>query len=223
MEVSLQKFNLPFFLWYILPGLNLIGLNFFIPVLLIEPGFAKEVTSIGSVFSLVVAALIAGFILDSLKLYQVSRRYRDEKREFFENLSNELGLGGAEMARTYFEVLRIDLQAASSVNQAIASEHSRWVMINYASKSFYFLAVEWSAAVVWLHFSAPSSIWQEYWHEMHFWVVLSVMAAGSFVFVMGGLRLGSISGKIRRLCNSKYLLFAKMNSKQLMSSFEIQS
>ena len=150
MDFKLQEITLPAFLWYILPGLNFVLAVIAVPVLLLDPALLLQLGSLGGAVLVVLLALVAGFVMDSLELYALRSGHALKKRAFFEHLGRELGMSG-DHARTLIDAVRMGLPERGALGRAVAFNHSRWVMMTHSAKCFYMLAIVWFFIAIVMH------------------------------------------------------------------------
>lgn len=210
MDVSFEKFSLPFFLWYVMPGLNFCLLNLGIPILIYNPGFVGEISGLGEAVVIVLVSLAAGFILDSFKLYQADPRYWRDRKQFFGNLARVLG-ESVTGAKNQFEIIREIINDHPVFANAIAVEHSRWVMVSLMSKLFILLAIEMTISGIFL--GRPG--WTSQVSASCPWVGNALFWAVPIVSVLAGVRLGLVERHHRSASNEKYILFARGHQSEI--------
>jgi hypothetical protein len=120
---KLENINITYFIWYLLPGLNIIGINILLPLCLIYPHKVIILLSISNAVAILFAALIIGYIIDSLKLYQFSVGYSKASENFFDRLGSILKVTSS-IAKERFEVLKQLEDRKDPLLKAIAVEHS---------------------------------------------------------------------------------------------------
>jgi hypothetical protein len=214
MDLKFREISLPFFLWYILPGLNFIGINIILPILLLNPKAFTEYISISNVLSVVLAALVVGFIVDSLKMYQFTIGYKQTKTSFFSTIAQQLEIKSKEV-EVIFDVIRGLSREKEALSEAIATEHSRWVMINHTSKAFYLFAIEWIvfSALVLTDSYSLSLLGFVNITDKKIAAILNLLIISFSIAI--GFRLSKISKEHLRLSNEKYILFVKNNKSRI--------
>ena len=106
MDLKFQEITLPVFVWYVMPGLNFVLTVIVLPILLIEPRSLSAFGNLGGGFLFLLLAVVLGFIMDSMKLYQLDRSYRNESPDFFRRIAE--GLSTSEKAaRELIDALRM--------------------------------------------------------------------------------------------------------------------
>lgn len=208
--MKFEEISLPFFVWYILPGLNFIGINIALPLLIINPTAFSEYASVGSVLGVVVAALVVGFVVDSMKIYQFTFGYKRKKEEFFKSIGEKLEID-PPTARLIFEDIRLLAKNKDTFSDVVELEHARWVMINLTSKAFFLLSAEWAVYVV-LVMSLPWDF--SLFSSIKIANPIYIIATSTFLFIIffaGGYRLSIVSKKHLKLSNGRYMLFVTNN------------
>lgn len=102
MSISVERIRLSFFVWYILPGLNFLVVDVLVPLVVLSPGTVLLLgADFGHFVLLGVSALVVGFVMDSLKLYQFTWGYAKKKAEFLDKLGSILDVGQPEAERVF--------------------------------------------------------------------------------------------------------------------------
>jgi hypothetical protein len=215
MDVKLQEITLPHFLWYIIPGLNFIAVDLFLPIFLMEPSLLKNIASIGGIVIIFLCALVSGFIMDSLKLYQFTVGYAERKEKGFKKLSDELGLD-RRTTKLIFDAIRIGLADRGPLGKAVAFDHSRWVMINHTSKCFYLFAIIWSVIRVSAVFTQIVPFYEEALGVKGLWAPLIFNAFILAIAVLIAMRLSKIAAKHHRSNGDKYVLYVKRHKQDIL-------
>lgn len=210
MESKLRKISLPFFTWFILPGINIVALNLMLPIVILHPTYLLDLKSIGAAISLLSIALAMGFTLDSLKAYQWTPGYRESTKKFFVDLATELDMT-EDQARVVFDMLRLATSKNPTVDAVVQTEHARWVMINHSSKSFFFLGLQVLAVASYVLFVPNSRDSVKVFGMAHYPWSMALLFVLSVVAVTIGLRLNRVSEDHRKLSNKRYLLLIKAN------------
>ncbi len=214
--MNLKDITLPAFLWYILPGVNAVFLLIVVPVLVLDFDLAQRVLSWSSVMGYLMSALVIGFMMDSMKLYQFTFGYKQEKRAFFVKLAHAVDgdlMGPTEndeeayhRGKLVFALLRLSTKVEK--NTFPSWEHSRWVMVNHTSKVAFAAALVWGCLLFKLH-SHEIQILAKYplTHAEGLFVLIFFTVG----FVLVGLRLAQQSRSVMRDANSTYVEFVSVN------------
>ena len=107
MDLKLQDITLPSFLWYWLPGLFFVVVSVGLPVALYNPDLLSQIDSVGGIALLSLLALVAGFTMDSIRLYSFFKGHARVKDGFFQELSLILECSTDEI-RDVIDILRLD-------------------------------------------------------------------------------------------------------------------
>ena len=219
MEIKLTDLTVPTFLWYILPGVNVIAVDVLFPMLLLEPQQLTKLESLGGVVLLGVAALAIGFIMDSFKLYQLSWQYKSIHDSFFVDLGNKLDVS-TERAHIAFGAFRILIQEKGPLGESVVFDHARWVMINLTSKCFYVLAVIWAFVT----YGILAQSFQPFFMK-HLGLTQSGAAIISSSVIVGAmlaaLRLARVSRYHRAITRERYLHCAESYQAELLEELKL--
>ena len=133
---------------------------------------------------------------------------------FFSTFAEHLGIELKEAEVIFDAIRRLSLEK-KALSEAIAAEHSRWVMINHTSKCFYLLAVEWVVllALVLLDYYRLSLLGFADIGDKKLATLLNFLIIGLCITM--AVRLSKISKEHLKLSNEKYLLFVKNNKSRI--------
>jgi hypothetical protein len=142
--------NLPLstFVRFGLTGIISVVLYLIVPLAVFNPNALKSLTDIDGVIGIVVGGFTFGFIIDGMKLYQLSPRYSRRKTEFMRRIAEALNVK-IEAASVYF-VKAAQLEREYGMGQ-IDFVHSRWVMFDACSKLFFFASFIWGGIGIVVH------------------------------------------------------------------------
>lgn len=214
MDFKLQEITLPAFLWYILSGLNFVLAVVAVPILLLNPKLLLHVSSVGGVVFVLLVALVAGFVMDSLKLYSLGNKHKKKKIDFFSRLAKELGATEENVA-VLIDALRMGLPEHGSLGRAVAFNHSRWVMMTHSAKCFYLLAGLWLIISIALHSQDTVAWYQTVLGLTPGWP--SILSDFALITIMTfiGYQMDSHANKQRSSCDQLYYAYARRHSAQL--------
>lgn len=99
--MEIKNFSIVEFVRYVLSGLNAIAFLLILPVTFLRPELLPVVINSWSVLSLILFGVAFRFLLDILKIYQLTPKYRVKQIEFFEELARALSVP-FDQAPTYF-------------------------------------------------------------------------------------------------------------------------
>lgn len=210
MDIKFRGVTLAFVLWYVLPGLNFLVINLVLPIAILSPDTLARYSSLANLIVLASAALVVGFVMDSLKLYQFTLGYSHKKAEFFKELGRQMSIS-SQRAREVFDSIRTLAHDKGPMYENISLQHSRWVMINHTSKCFYLLFVIWIGVLSVHQISLQTRTFlgiPVYDQNM----VLIIDLALAMTYILIGVRLSRISSEHLELSNKGYLRFVAANS-----------
>ena len=205
---------MPFLVWYVLPGLNLLTFGIAIPAIVLNLHGAAAVFSVDDLIAAAIMALVVGFIMDSVKLYRFSPGYGLQKQEFEARLGQALEINRTAV-RNIFEIIRSDVRAQDPSASTIELDHSRWVMINHTSKTFFLAAGVW-AGILMVHLVSPAPV--------TYFGLLTTMAlawklpldlAFAIVSIVIGWRMQSVAYQAANTSDMNYLIYVRKNSDRL--------
>jgi hypothetical protein len=205
---------MPFLVWYVLPGLNLLTVCVAIPVLVLNLHRAAAVFSVSDLVGAAVLAIVIGFIMDAVKLYRVSPGYQAQKRAFHARLGIALGVKQEDVAKV-FDIIRADVRAQDPSSRTVELDHSRWVMINHTSKTFFLGAAVWLAIVVTHAFSSSSVTFIGLLKTGTLSWQLGIDSALLVLNVAIGLRMQRIAYQEADTSDMNYLIYVRKNAARL--------
>ena len=137
VEAEVQVLNfMPFLVWYVLPGLNLLTVCVVAPVLVLNLHGAAAAFSVPDPVGAAVLAVVIDFIMDAVKLSRFTPGYRAQKSAFHARIGDTLAIDPGDVAKV-FDIIRADVRGEDPVSRTVELDHSRWVMINHTSKTFF--------------------------------------------------------------------------------------
>lgn len=212
--------NINIFLWYIMPGINGLFFVFILPLAVCDFDLFREMSASAPVIGFLIASLVLGFLMDSMKIYQFTLGYKKCKRSFFISLARALGNQAPsdepevlyERGKAVFNGVRV-MQTEEEAKFPFW-EHSRWVMVNHTSKMAFL------AAGVWCYLTFNT--WRQPIKILGKYLLTSgqthvLLAAIGISFFVVATRLARESKKIMADSNLSYLEYVKKNAQSLQS------
>jgi len=215
MDLKLQEITFPPFLWYIIPGFNFFAVDCLLPVALTDPTLLKHFASIGGIVIVFISALVVGYIMDSLKLYQLTFGYAKTRDASFDEISAALGLD-RNTTLSILDAIRFGLAERGAFGKAVAFEHSRWVMINHTSKCFFLFTIIWFALALRAAAVGFVPFYQEAFGVKGVWTRLVCDALVIMLSLVIGVRLSRIAKHHHRLTGEKYLHYVRLYKAELL-------
>lgn len=124
---AFEKITISQLIWYFLPGLYVV-LIILLPIVGVDPKFAKPFfASIGPV-GIITLALVSGFLVDGLRLYRLRPKYSKIKKEFFKTLSKRV-----KKRDPYFVLDQTVIHARTNSSSEVRFNHSIWIMLGQMS------------------------------------------------------------------------------------------
>ncbi len=220
MDLKLQDITLPSFLWYWLPGLFFVVVTVGIPVALYNPALLSKIDSIGGIALLSLLALVAGFTMDSIRLYSFFKGHAREKDNFFQELSQILDCSAGEI-RDVIDILRLDASENGVVGRSVASNHARWVMMMHSAVCFLFLAGILGILAIWSRINTITPWYHEKLNTAGIWGILFDVALVS-IFVYFAQRMVDHSLKEKKINNKEYLRYAMLHKRRLCADLSLK-
>jgi hypothetical protein len=214
-ELVLKNITLPYFLWYLIPGLNFLIIAVILPVGLIHPSLLADIATASGLIIVAALAVTVGFLFDSLKIYQWTFGYQARRRVTFDAVLSQLGLNRDE-AGMAFEVIRVGLPEGGNLGRALALQHSRWVMINHTSKCFFLFCLIWTTVSAVSLYTGMSI----YFHKVLLLTrPMSGLVGDALIVALAtavAFRLGRISKAQHELAVQQYILYIRRNRLRLL-------
>lgn len=202
MEKDLKDIPLPLLLRYGLTGLVALGLLGVVPLLFLRVLELKDLLSVGSVAAVAVASIATGFVLDALKIYQLTPGYKRKRAAFAQRMAEALCVP-REMVMPHFA--RASFLEREAAGGSIFFMHSRWVMMTVCTTLFFFsgiLSLIVAAATSWL--SAEPRLMLRF-----VWFGIACLALS--------LRLKRTEGQEQQKVDSAYVEFCRRNRMSIRS------
>lgn len=206
MEV--EKFSLPDFVRYMLSGVNFIGLLVLLPLAHLNPSLLKEIMKAGTIFGVLLICVTFGFLLDMLKIYQISPFYKKRRDALMTDLADTLEIQTGQ-ASTYFSLISQLSRRDWSYN--LAKRQSEWILIVNTAIICGVATALWLGIAIY-HFVSNASTWE------------AASSIGiSLFFGLVSLRLFRLGAHERDKSRREYLIFATKNKKEIWDAWRISS
>ncbi|MBF0520804.1 MAG: hypothetical protein HQK92_13920 [Nitrospirae bacterium] len=215
--MKIEKNYIPLFMWYILPGINAICLLVIFPLLILNTKYVLTNLSLVSVIGWILAGLVIGFLMDSMKLYQYTFKYSEDSNDFFYSLSfiingeKDITIG-KKRGREIFNIIGFMLRDENKTFPLF--EHSRWVMVDHSSK------IALISFFVWFFIGAFSFLTSEL-DTLYINSYMKVLYCKLFICLLSllylfiGFRLNKVSNEIRQEANKLYETYAKLYKEEI--------
>ena len=223
--MNLKDITLPAFLWYIMPGINAIFFLVVVPAAVVDFDFLQKGLSWASVLGSLAAALVIGFLMDSMKLYQFTRGYKQAKKRFYLQLASasqglvetaEDTADNSERGKTIFRLVRLSMGKDGGIFPLW--EHSRWVMVNHSAKLAYAACVFWAYLLVKSYPHGVFVMGRYALSPIDGRCLIAIFAVG---FLIVGLRLSKESWHVMEDANCMYLYYVLANREELTEKVDL--
>jgi hypothetical protein len=199
---TLENLPLSTLLRFGLAGLVSIVLYVILPLGILRPDALLTLANTGGAIALLVGAVCAGFVLDSLKIYQFSLGYQRRKVRFMQQIAEALGV--EESAAPFLFVKAAELERKFGLGY-VDFMHSRYVMIDAFSKLFLVAAFLWGGvALIESSLGYPGA------------AIAFAISAG--VCLLFGLRLVMTSRQEQRRAEHLYVDFCRRHCDDILGS-----
>jgi hypothetical protein len=194
----------PEFIRYFISGTLASLLLVIMPVLTMNPEMWSYFAGASGIVNIVLVILVMGFLVDTLKLYQISPFYKIRQQQFLIKFSGVLGVNSSE-ASTWFSV--VSDTARIHGNTYLARKQSEWIMANHSAKILYIAFVLW--LMIGVHFTVNNSLSHQIW----------AFTLGG-ISIVTGIRLHGVAHAEWKKSSKLFLLYAIKNKSQIASIFE---
>jgi hypothetical protein len=174
--------------------------------------FIEKSMTLGSVIGFLFIGLIVGLLMDSVKLYQLTPKYRSIKKDFYIQLSEIIiydKKGSIENGKEVFRIAKVIL--SNEGKEFPLWEHSRWVMMNHTSKAFFVSSIVWSFLLYkFWNSQLKAGIYILSTNESRV-LIFSII----ILILLIGYKLHKESFKILQEANDTYKTYVKINKKKI--------
>jgi hypothetical protein len=207
--MNLKDITLPAFLWYVLPGVNAIFFLLVLPTVTLDFEFLSKSMSWTSVLGYLTAALVIGFLMDSMKLYKFTWGYSRAKRAFYLQLASAARgnlapvpdtTANERLGKSIFRLVRFSMGKEGTIFPLW--EHSRWVMANHSSKLAYASSAMWAYLLLRVQGREVLLLGRYTLSPLESRVLVVAFAVA---FLMIGLRLSRESWRVLEDSNNMYV------------------
>lgn len=205
--MEIKSFSIVEFVRYVLSGLNAIAFLLIVPIIFCKPTLLELILNSSSVLSLILFAVAIGFLLDILKIYQLTPKYRVKQIEFFKELAHALDVP-FDQAPTYFSVVT-QLSKKKGIYD-LERRHSEWILTVNTAMVFYLSIIIWICLLIreLIEIGITKKLF-----------ALSVILIFSFI---SALRLFYVGSRERVKSKSDYILFASQNKEHIVNSLKVE-
>ena len=201
--MELDKLSFPQFIRYGLTGLNAIVLLFMVPILIMKPDILPILLNTSTIIGITLFSLVVGFLLDALKLYQLSFSYKARREKFLHEFAEVLNIPYEETSRFFSLATQMSKQMDVSELEA---RQAHWILADHTAKIL-LIAI----GVLFVLFFYIESLNQ---------FILLIVTLAFYFFSM--FRLFNIASIERIKSNKNYLRFAKDNREKIVSGWKIK-
>lgn len=205
-----SKFTIAHFIWYLVPGLAFVFLLFF-PLIVLDPHLAKLLFNGLGPIGVILFSILAGFVLDGLRLYRFRTNYDSIKSDFFNNLKNEVGVN----IDPYVIQSHVSEVARIKKNTGIGIHHAIWIMHGHLSSIALLESLFWIVTALYFQlFGKP--ICPLLIFSVKKTLAISFYFGFALLFILVGYRIEKISIEDQKTTNSMFLYFAKHNKNDVL-------
>ncbi len=189
-------------------GFYAMSIFILLPVFLTKTeAFAKGIALEHVVFFAVLSFPL-GYLIDSIKLYQLTPGYGKRKRAFLEEYGKKLGVSSGNSSK-YFTLAK-DLRTPH-LTISLGRKHSEWVLVDTTSKLFVI------STVVWAVISCLQS--PEGWDRLQFLIPLLMVALSGLL----AWRLNFVANQERTKLDNLFYEFASKNRSAILDAMSANS
>jgi hypothetical protein len=201
--MEIDKLSLPEFIRYGLTGFNALVWLFLTPILIMKPDIFPILLNTSTIIGITLFALVLGFLLDTLKLYQLSFGYKAKREKFLQEFAKKLKIEDWETS-SFFS---LTTQMSKQMNKPeLEIRQAQWILADHTAKVFFIGTV-----VLLILFFFYTNFWN---HQRIFLII----AIACYIFCM--IRLFYIR-KIERIKSDKnYLIFARDNREKIINGWK---
>lgn len=205
--MDFKNLNIADFSRYILSGINFILFAIILPLIYLQPDTLKDLLAGNSFLSLSVLGIVIGYLLDILKVYQLTPRFKSNRQKFMKKVSEILDVPKEEVS-SYFS-LTTKLSSRFG-NYDLERRRSEWVLALHTAATLILAIIIWCSIIAY-----------EVWFKVFSTRSVIPIVAG-LISLLLSVRLFNIAEREREKLNQDFLIFLQKNKKEIINSWKLK-
>jgi len=206
MQMDLKNLNLSDFIRYILAGFNFIFFVIALPWAYLQPDIIKELLTETSFFTIAVLSVAIGYLLDVLRIYQLTPKFISHRTSFLKSIAEILDVP-EEYATNYFSFTIKYWKKHSSYD--LERRQAEWILSLETAVIFVISVLIWSAISIVVYL------------EQGIGQIIIIPICAAIVFLLLTIRLLGIAERTRRKANQDIELILKMNKTKIRAGWKM--
>jgi hypothetical protein len=204
--MDFKNLDLSDFARYILTGINFILFVIIFPVIYLQPDRVNDLLAGNSFLSLSVLGIVFGYLLDILKIYHLTPRFKSNRQQFFKKISGILDIPKEEVSSYFSLTTRLSTRFG---NYDLERRRSDWILTLHTAVTLILAIIIWGSIIVF-----------EVWYE-----VISIRSVipiiAGIISLLLSIRLFNIAERERVKLNQDFLIFLQKNKKEIVNSWKL--
>jgi len=205
--MDFKNLNIADFARYILSGINFILFAIILPLIYLQPDTLKDLLAGNSFLSLSVLGIVIGYLLDILKVYQLTPRFKSNRQKFMRTVSEILDVPKEEVS-SYFS-LTTKLSSRFG-NYDLERRRSELVLALHTAVTLILAIVIWCSIIAY-----------EVWFKVFSTRSVIPIAAG-IISLLLSIRLFNIANREREKLNQDFLIFLQKNKREIINGWKLK-
>ena len=205
--MDFKNLNIADFARYILSGINFIPFAIILPLIYLQPDTLKDLLAGNSFLSLSVLGIVIGYLLDILKVYQLTPRFKSNRQKFMRTVSEILDVPKEEVS-SYFS-LTTKLSSRFG-NYDLERRRSELVLALHTAVTRILAIVIWCSIIAY-----------EVWFKVFSTRSVIPIAAG-IISLLLSIRLFNIANREREKLNQDFLIFLQKNKREIINGWKLK-
>jgi len=205
--MDFKNLNIADFARYILSGINFILFAIILPLIYLQPDTLKDLLAGNSFLSLSVLGIVIGYLLDILKVYQLTPRFKSNRQKFMKKVSEILDVPKEEVS-SYFS-LTTKLSSRFG-NYDLERRRSEWVLALHTAATLILAIIIWCSIIAY-----------EVWFNV-FSIRSAIPIVAGIISLLLSVRLFNIAEREREKLNQDFLIFLQKNKKEIINSWKLK-
>jgi hypothetical protein len=205
--MDFKNLNIADFARYILSGINFILFAIILPLVYLQPDTLKDLLAGNSFLSLSVLGIVIGYLLDILKVYQLTPRFKSNRQGFMKKVAEILDVPKEEVSSYFSLTTKLSNKFG---NYDLERRRSEWVLALHTAVTLILAIVIWCSIITY-------EVWSQIFSSKSVIPIVAVIMS-----LLLSIRLFNIADRERQKLNQDFLIFLQKNKKEIVNSWKLK-
>ena len=205
--MDFKNLNIADFARYILSGINFILFAIILPLVYLQPDTLKDLLAGNSFLSLSVLGIVIGYLLDILKVYQFTPKFKSNRQSFMKKVAEILDVPKEDVSSYFSLTTKLSNKFG---NYDLERRRSEWVLALHTAVTLILAIVIWCSIITY-------EVWSQTFSSKSVIPIVAVI-----ISLLLSIRLFNIADRERQKLNQDFLIFLQKNKKEIVNSWKLK-